>query len=125
MTDATLAFAKDFFDAVADGDIDSVRRYYRDDVKVWHNWDEVEQTKDENLATLASIPQRYDTFAYAEVRCTALPDGGFLRQHVIQASRGGRHARVPAVLRVYVEAEQVYRIEEYFDYGQLTSALAG
>jgi ketosteroid isomerase-like protein len=123
MTD-TLAFAKAFFDAVGGGDIDAVRRFYRDDVKVWHNWDEIEQDKEQNLATLASIPQRYDTFEYAEVRCAAMPDGGFLRQHVIRASRDGRHARVPAILRVYVEDERVYRIEEYFDHGRLTSQLA-
>ncbi|WP_406416313.1 hypothetical protein OH809_39425 [Streptomyces sp. NBC_00873] len=121
MTDI-VTFADDFFGAVADGDIDAVRRYYRDDVKVWHNFDNLEQDKATNVATLAGIPDRYDTFEYAEIRHTPI-EGGFLRQHVIKASRNGKHACVPAILRVYVEAGQVYRIEEYFDHGQLKSTL--
>ncbi|MFF0451568.1 nuclear transport factor 2 family protein [Streptomyces sp. NPDC004609] len=121
MTDI-VTFADDFFGAVANGDIDAVRRYYRDDVKVWHNFDNLEQDKATNVATLASIPDRYDTFEYAEIRHTPI-EGGFLRQHVIKASRNGKRAYVPAILRVYVEDGQVYRIEEYFDYGQLKSAL--
>jgi len=117
-----LAFADKFFDAVAGGEMDAVRRYYRDDVAVWHNFDNLDQDKESNLATLASIPDRYDTFEYADIRHTPI-EGGFLRQHVIKASRNGKHALVPAILRVYVDNEQVYRIEEYFDYGQLKSAL--
>jgi ketosteroid isomerase-like protein len=42
MTD-TLAFANAFLAAVDSGDVDAVRRHYRDDVKVRHNRDEVEQ----------------------------------------------------------------------------------
>lgn len=118
-----LAFADEFFDAVSRQDVAALQKLYRDDVKVWHNWDNVEQTKQENLQTLASIPQRYDAFGYVEARCVALGDG-FLRQHVIRATRNGKTALVPAILRVYVENGQIYRIEEYFDRGQLTAALA-
>ena len=118
-----LQLADAFFAAVASGDIDAVSSFYRDDVTVWHNYDEIDQTKAENLATLGSIPERYDSFGYAEARVVALPDG-FIRQHVIQASRGGKDARVPAILRVFVDGDKIHRIEEYFDRGQLTNALA-
>jgi ketosteroid isomerase-like protein len=118
-----LTFAEEFFDAVSSGDIEAVSACYRDDVTVWHNYDDVDQTKADNLATLGSIPDRYDSFDYADARMTELADG-FLRQHVIVASRDGRTARVPAILRVYVEGRQIHRIEEYFDRGQLMSALS-
>ena len=81
------------------------------------------ETKAENLATLGSIPDRYDSFGYADARTVALEDG-FLRQHVIVASRGGKTAHVPAILRVYVEDRAIHRIEEYFDRGQLMAALS-
>ncbi|MRH91775.1 ketosteroid isomerase [Nocardia sp. SYP-A9097] len=118
-----LDFADRFFGAVSSGDIETVRGIYRDDVQVWHNWDDRVQDKEENLSVLASIPQRYDSFEYLDVRRTPLTDG-FLRQHTIAASRNGKSARVPAILRVYVDGGRVYRIEEYFDRGQLESALA-
>lgn len=118
-----LAFTERFFDAVARHDIDAVAAVYRDDIKVWHNWDTVEQTKAENLATLGSIPQRYDSFGYVDVRCVPV-EGGFLRQHTIKASLGGKTALVPAIMRGYVEDGLIYRLEEYFDRGQLISALS-
>lgn len=117
-----MGLADEFFAAVASHDIDAVGNFYRDDVAVWHNWDDAEQDKATNLATLASIPQRYDSFEYTDARTTVV-DGGFLRQHVIVASRGGKTARVPAILRVYVAEGLIYRIEEYFDRGQLDQAL--
>lgn len=118
-----LELADEFFAAVSSGDIDKVADFYTDDVAVWHNWDDREQPKAENLATLGSIPQRYDSFEYVDVRRTEV-EGGFLRQHTIKASRGGKTALVPAVLRVYVDGRKINRIEEYFDFGQLTSALS-
>lgn len=118
-----LAFADRFFAAVSGGDIEAVDNLYRDDATIWHNYDLVDQTKAENLATLGSIPERYESFEYADAR-TVEVDGGFLRQHVIRAGRNGKLAVVPAILRVYVEDEKITRIEEYFDRGQLTSALS-
>lgn len=120
---AMVEFADRFFEAVSSGDIEAVGGFYRDDVTVWHNYDLIEQTKAENLATLGSIPQRYESFGYADARTVEVEDG-FLRQHVIHAGRDGKKAVVPAILRVYVENEKISRIEEYFDRGQLTSALS-
>ena len=108
------AFARRFFGAVEAGDTETVASLYHDDVKIWHNYDDVEQSKAENLATLGSIQDRYDAFGYAQARHTDL-EGGFLRQHTIEVSRGGSHAAVPAILRVYVRGERISRIEEYFD----------
>jgi ketosteroid isomerase-like protein len=118
-----LAFADEFFGAVSSGDTDAVSACYRDDVTVWHNYDNVDQTKAENLTTLSGIPDRYESFGYADARTSELDDG-FLRQHVIVASRDGKTAHVPAILRVYVQDRQIHRIEEYFDRGQLLAAFA-
>lgn len=118
-----LRFAEEFFGYVSSGDIEGVARCYHDDVTVWHNYDDYDQTKEENLATLGSIGQRYDSFGYREPRHTVL-EGGFLRQHVIEASKNGRSASVPAILRVYVDGGKIRRIEEYFDRGQINALFA-
>ena len=113
-----LEFADQFFNAVSRGDIVAVAGVYRDDVTVWHNFDNIDQSREDNLATLAGISGRYDAFDYEDVRHTALEDG-FLRQHVIKATLGEKTVTVPAILRVYVEGDKIHRIEEYFDRGQL------
>lgn len=118
-----LAFSDAFFAAVASGDIEAVADFYTDDVAVWHNWDGVEQSKAENLAVLGSISGRYESFEYIDARRTEV-EGGFLRQHTIKASRDGKTALVPAILRVYVDGGKIHRIEEYFDYGNLLAALS-
>jgi ketosteroid isomerase-like protein len=123
VTDA-LAVADRFFTAISAGDIDTVSSIYRDDVAIWHNWDDLEQSKDDNLKTLGSLGERWERFAYTEVRRTAV-DGGFLQQHVIAVGRGDRDLRIPAILRVWTEGEQITRIEEYFDRRGMDELLAG
>lgn len=118
-----LDFADRFFRAVSSSDMEAVDDFYSDDIAVWHNWSDTEQTKDENLATLGSIPQRYDSFEYTDARCVEI-DGGFLRQHVIRAGRNGKIVLIPAILRAYVDDGRIHRIEEYFDRGQLEAGLA-
>ena len=112
-----------FFAAATAQDLDAVRALYADDARIWHNWDDHEQDVDENLATLGSLPQRYDRFEYDAVRTVALADG-FLRQHDIVVERAGRSALVPAILRGYVAEGRITRIEEYFDLGQLAEVRA-
>ncbi|TDC68519.1 nuclear transport factor 2 family protein [Actinomadura sp. GC306] len=118
-----VEYAERFFRLVESGDIAAVSALYHDDVTVWHNYDDIDQTKDENLATLGSLADRYDRFGYARPRHTALEDG-FLRQHVIEVERNGRSASIPAILRVYVEDGRIRRIEEYFDRTKLNELLA-
>jgi len=124
MPEPMIDLADRFFAAAAAHDLDAVRALYADDARIWHNWDDHEQDVDANLATLGSLPQRYDRFDYDAVRTVALPDG-FVRQHDIVVARGDRSARVPAILRGYVADGRITRIEEYFDLGQLAAVRAG
>lgn len=121
--ESMVEYAERFFRLVEAGDIEAVSALYHDDVTVWHNYDDVDQSKEENLATLGSIADRYDTFGYSQPRHVALEDG-FLRQHVIEVERNGRSASIPAILRVYVEDGKIRRIEEYFDRSELAVVLA-
>lgn len=124
MPEPMIDLADRFFAAAVAHDLDAVRALYADDARIWHNWDDHEQDVDENLATLGSLPQRYDRFDYDAVRTVALTDG-FVRQHDIVVARGDRSARVPAILRGYVADGRITRIEEYFDLGQLAAVRAG
>src|SRR5262249_50277775 len=57
-----LEVAERFFGAIERGDIDTVRNCYAPNAVIWHNFDGVEQTRDQNLRTLGwlskALPKR-------------------------------------------------------------------
>lgn len=122
MTDM-LAIADRMFAALVKGDVDTLDQLYTEDLVVWHNWDNTEQSRADNLRILSGIPTRYDEFSYEDPRCSALEDG-FVRQHVIRARIGDSTVMVPTIFRVYVDGGKVRRIEEYLDSGTLRKVFA-
>jgi ketosteroid isomerase-like protein len=118
-----LELADKMFTALQRGEISVLDQIYAPDVRIWHNWDNAEQSREDNLRILSGIPTRYDDFGYDEPRCTVLVDG-FLRQHIIRATIGDKTVNVPAIFRVFVDAGKVSRIEEYMDAGELRKVFA-
>ncbi|GAB2631290.1 hypothetical protein ABI214_16560 [Prescottella soli] len=118
-----LELADKMFTALERGEIAVLDEIYHSDVTIWHNWDNAEQSREDNLRILSGIPTRYDDFGYEEPRCTVL-EGGFLRQHVIRATIGDKTVNVPTIFRVFVDGGKVRRIEEYLDAGELRKVFA-
>ncbi|HEY2662134.1 MAG TPA: DUF4440 domain-containing protein [Caulobacteraceae bacterium] len=63
---AIRALAKRLFDAIEQGDVKTVSDRHAPAVVFWHNFDDAEQTREENLATLTGFMSRisdqpYDT----------------------------------------------------------------
>jgi ketosteroid isomerase-like protein len=100
--------------AIVAGDVAGVRACYAPDARVWHNFDEHEQTVDENLATLADMHRRATGLAYTEIRRFAAP-GGFVQQHVLVGHALHGALRLPAIIRFWVEDGRITRLEEYLD----------
>jgi ketosteroid isomerase-like protein len=121
--DATIALADRFFAALAAGDTDTVAEIYSPDVTVWHNFDQLDQSREQNLAVLGWITRRVAGRRYEEIRRVIAPDG-FVQQHVLRGTApDGSELNVPAVLRVYCADGHVTRIEEYLDSAQVTSLM--
>ncbi|SOD71805.1 ketosteroid isomerase-like protein [Jatrophihabitans sp. GAS493] len=115
MSGGIEAVADRFFAAVSTGDVETLEAIYRDDVAVWHNYDDVSQSKAESIRLLGWLTRKVGPLNYVEVRRLVLADG-FIQQHVVEvAAAAGDPIRMPAMLRVYCDAEQVSRIEEYVD----------
>lgn len=119
MTPADIdALADRIFRAIETGDEATVAALWADDVVVWHNFDQKEQTKVQNLATLHWLTTNCSELAYTDVRRDLLPDG-FAQQHVLRGKApNGRPFTVPAMLRVTVSEGLVARIDEYLDSAQ-------
>jgi hypothetical protein len=108
-----------FFTAVEAGDIDTVRKIYSPDVRIWHNFDDYASTREENLQVLGWVSANVPGFRFEEVRRSYVP-GAFIQQHVIRGQKpDGTEIRCPAILKVECSDGCIDRIEEYFDLSQM------
>ncbi|MFV0523607.1 MAG: nuclear transport factor 2 family protein [Acidimicrobiales bacterium] len=104
--------------AITAGDPDAVRTIYHPDARIWHNFDQVEQTVEENLRTLTWMLERLPERRYEQIVRWPI-DGGMVQQHVLRGTTSaGVAVDMPACLIAYVDGDRITRIEEYVDTGQ-------
>lgn len=119
-----LQVADSLIGAIEAGDADAVRSIYADDAKIWHNFDNVEQTVDENVATLTWLVSRLPERRYEVVRRERLSDG-FLQQHVLHGrTRTGKELSMPACIICRVDGSRITRLDEYLDSAGAAALLA-
>src|SRR5678816_2179135 len=113
--DAIQALATQLFDSIERGDVDGVADCYAPDVVVWHNFDGLEQPREENLATLKGLIERISERRYEHRRLNVF-DGGFVQQHVLTGvRRDGVRVRLDGVLIGQVRDGKIERLDEYLD----------
>jgi len=113
-TAAIAAAADAFFAAIEAGDTEALGRLYHPDAKVWHNYDQIEQSVEENMKVLRFIVRTLSDRRYEEIRRIVLDDG-FVQQHVLRGTTPRGKLEMPAMVRVWIADGLVTRIEEYLD----------
>ncbi len=105
--------------AIVSGDPDAARACYHPDARIWHNFDQVEQTVDQNIRTLTWLIGAMPERRYANVVRRAI-DGGVVQQHVLSGTTtSGVSVEMPACLFVLIDDDGlITRIEEYVDTAQ-------
>jgi len=110
-----LTIADRLFSAIAAGDVAAVRALYAPDARIWHNFDDVTQTAEENLAVLQWVTTHIRGLRYDDVRRQATPEG-FVQQHVLRGTVGnGVAVEIPACIVVTVRDGRIARLDEYLD----------
>ena len=114
-----LALAERFVAAIETGDIETLKAAcYAPDAEVWHNFDQINQTVDQNLKVLGWMAKVLPQRRYDILRRVAIP-GGYLQQHVLRGKRpNGDDFAMPACLVVMVKDGRITRLEEYLDPAQ-------
>ena len=112
--DEINAFADAFIAAILAADVDTVVSMYTDDATIWHNFDDVDQTPQQNAKTMSMMHRMIPGFHYDDIRRTVLPDG-FWQQHVLRATTTKGELSMPAALRVVLRDGRISRLEEYLD----------
>lgn len=108
-----------FLEAITSGEIDAVRAAYHPDAQIWHNFDQVDQTVEENLATLGWLLTVMPERRYEDIVRQPI-EGGLVQQHVLRGTTSkGLPVEIVACLFVFLDQEGlIVRIEEYVDTGQ-------
>jgi ketosteroid isomerase-like protein len=110
-----LELADRFITGVQAGDQDGVRACYAPDAVIWHNFDNVEQTVDQNMRSLRWFARTLPDRRYRVLRREAIKDG-FMQQHVLEATLpDGTAWAMPACVVAMVEDGLIARLDEYLD----------
>jgi ketosteroid isomerase-like protein len=113
-----MDLADRFLTAVESGDADTVRAIYAPHAKIWHNFDGVEQTVEQNMRVLGWFARTLPNRRYRVLRREATRDGYF-QQHVVEAVLpDGTEWKMPACLVVTVKDGRITRLDEYLDSAQ-------
>jgi ketosteroid isomerase-like protein len=113
--EARAALADRLFHAIERGDVDAVQGCYAEDAVIWHNFDDVEQSVPENLATLRWMVSRLGQRRYETVRREPL-HGGLLSLHVLHGvTPAGDALALHAAMVLTMADDKVTRIDEYLD----------
>lgn len=108
--------AQRFIDAITVGDEPAARACYAADAEVWHSFDNVVQTVDDNMALMNAMTKRVSDRRYVIHRLEPI-EGGYLQQHTLElALADGQRLSTEAVALVTVDGEGlIARIDEWLD----------
>jgi len=120
MTPSAFDVVAALFAGIENGRSADVAALYADDIAVWHNFDNREQTKAENLKTLEGFIGRTAARRYAVTERLLLPDGRVLqRLDLVIRTREGREGEIPACILFTIRDGLITRLDEYLDTGQV------
>ena len=103
------------FDAIEAKRVDRVEALYADDLAVWHNFSNAEQSKSANLAVLTGLTSAVDSLKYEVVERLALGDRVMQRHNLCCRTRTGEEIVIPACIFITVQDDRIVRIDEYLD----------
>ena len=117
--------AQRFIDAITVGDSDAARACYAPDANIWHNFDGITQTVDDNIALMNAMTKRVADRRYVIRRLEPI-EGGYLQQHTLElAAPGGQELSIEAVAIVTVNDDGlISRIDEWLDPAPLAPLFA-
>jgi ketosteroid isomerase-like protein len=106
------ALAWELMSAVNSGDGERLLAVYHEDVRIWHTFDGIEQTREENVRTLLWMFANIGGVRYEDIRVSATEDG-FVAQFVMRGDAPAFEA--PCMVRAWCSDGRISRLEEYVD----------
>ena len=110
------AVANRFLDALNAGDVEAARACYHPDAEIWHDFDGLTQTVDQNMQLMTAMGRRASRRAYVIRRLEPI-EGGYLQQHTLELTTlAGQDLVAEAVALVQVGDDGlIHRLDEWIN----------
>ena len=110
-----LDLAQKYMDCLGNRDVTGARACLHPGARIWHNYDGLEQSVDENMATFEFLLQKSTSLSYDIHRMEEIK-GGYLQRHTLKiTSIAGDELSSEAIAMICVEGVKITRIEEFLD----------
>jgi ketosteroid isomerase-like protein len=109
-----------FFGALEAGSVEDVNACFAPGARLWHNFDRIARTPEENVAGLETLFTGFPKRSYVDVR--RLPTAqGWVQQHVLRLERAdGAVVDWPGCIVFDVAEGKITRLDEYVDIASLS-----
>jgi ketosteroid isomerase-like protein len=114
-----LNVAERFTKALASQDTRALKDLYADDVVIWHNTTNANQSKEENISLMKNIFDLLSEFGYHDITRLPTPEG-FVQYHKVQLifKDGTPVGDAYACMVVTVKNDKITAIHEFLDASQ-------
>ncbi|MFN0096817.1 MAG: nuclear transport factor 2 family protein [Dehalococcoidia bacterium] len=111
--------------AIAAGDTEAIRAIYHPAARIWHNFDNLEQTPDENFRILRWMHRQVSGIRYEDIRRLPAGDSAVVQEHILRGrAKDGTEIAVPACIVFHFDGDgRIVRLAEYLDTAQ-TAAMS-
>jgi ketosteroid isomerase-like protein len=113
-----------FFRAIEQSDVNALTRFYDDELKAWHNFDGVTQTKAQNIELLATVLKHTRRIEYVVHERIVLGDRIAQRHQMNVETVSGKSFTMPVAFFLTIREGKIVRMEEYIDSAQLNPLFA-
>jgi ketosteroid isomerase-like protein len=117
-TETAMSITARLFSALESGNVEAVSELYAEDVAVWHNFSNTEQSKQQNLEVLKAMVAAVESLQYVVLERVDLGDRVLQRHTLTCRLSSGQVFQLPACILVTVSSNKIIRIDEYLDTGQ-------
>ncbi len=115
-------------DSIVAGDVDTIRNEcYAADAVVWHNYDQISQTAEQNLKSVGWIRKLMPDLRYENIRRQPTATGVVQQHNLRGTARNGHPVDIPACIVFHLGGTplRVQSLEEYVDTAQAATMTAG
>jgi hypothetical protein len=114
--------------SIVAGDVDTIRSHcYAADATIWHNYDQINQTAEQNMKSVGWIRKLMPDLRYENIRRQPTSDGVVQQHNLRGTARNGDPVDIPACIVFHLGGTplRVLSLEEYVDTAQAASMTAG
>jgi ketosteroid isomerase-like protein len=113
-----------FIAGLESGNISDVLGCYAADARIWHNFDQIEMSPEQNASSIEQLIRLLPERQYTNIKRFVI-EGGVVQQHVITGvTDNGRRIEWPGCIVFSIQNDRISRLEEYVDIQSLTKQLS-